>query len=342
MASQRLQKLESRRIDPFERAAGLHEVYKRLSEDDAVKYAVGAMQPIDPTYTANTYEQGNRIRDQLKEAYASTGISSSFDYQGSVTNDTHIRAHSDIDLLSIHERFFTLEPPLVPAHPYLGDPIADLMEMRRVAASRLRSSFPQATVDESGGKCITVRGGSLRRDIDVVVCNRWDTVEYSRTSNAIYRGLNVLDATVPKRVDNKPFLHNYRLDLKDRETSGGLRKSVRLLKSLKYDAESAVDMTSYDIASLVYSADSSYLNVPKGSELLLVERTGALLRYLIENPAVRSQILVPNEMRSVFGTPGATESGLRQLHREIAALLRDIEQGLSRSFKKLADARVSY
>jgi hypothetical protein len=47
-------------------------------------------------------------------------------------------------------------------------------------------------------------------------------------------------------------------------------------------------------------------------------------------------------MRSIFGSDGASVEGLNQLYKETQELVDDIAKGLSRSFRKLAEARVSY
>ena len=43
-----------------------------------------------------------------------------------------------------------------------------------------------------------------------------------------------------------------------------------------------------------------------------------------------------------FSSEGASVEGLNQLYKETQELVDDINKGLSRSFRKLAEARVSY
>src|SRR5579859_7595460 len=106
----RLERLRNRRIDPLMRVDGLNEAYARLKEQDsAVQYTIGAMQPIDPAYTKNTIEERNRVEKQLADGYRGISLDVEFDYQGSITNDTHIRAHSDVDLLTVESRFYAIQ-----------------------------------------------------------------------------------------------------------------------------------------------------------------------------------------------------------------------------------------
>src|SRR5258708_4455223 len=123
----RLQRLQNRRLDPMMRVGEANEAYKRLiTEDTAGRYAIGALQPIDPAYTKNTFEERKRVEDQLANGYKSVRLDVSFDYQESVTNDTHIRAHSDVDLLTVEGRFYMTQSP---PSPYSGDPMADLRQI---------------------------------------------------------------------------------------------------------------------------------------------------------------------------------------------------------------------
>ncbi len=125
-------------------------------------------------------------------------------------------------------------------------------------------------------------------------------------------------------------------------TNGGLRKAIRFLKSLKYDSDDKVELSSYDIAGIAYNITDEGLTVPPGQDLLLVRSCRDYLRYLLNNKPYRDVIEVPNKMRKVFCADGASESGLRQMSAAVDALVAEIEQGLSRSFRKLAEARIPY
>jgi len=304
----RLNKLRSRRLDPLIKVGEINEVYKHLtSEDSAVQYAIGAMQPIDSDYTKKSIEERSRVEKQLSDGYVTAGLGVDFDYQGSVTNNTHIRAHSDLDLLAVERRFYVLQPPNVPAYPYKGDAVADLREIRKNAASILKTSYPKALVDESGSKAITISGGSLSRKIDVIPSAWWHTVEYVRDSHKYWIGIEILDNDKSLRITNKPFLHNKRIDERDTLANGGLRKLVRLLKSLKYDSDNRIDISSYDIVGIVYNMPDNLLISQVGFDLVLVKNCQAFLHFLIQDQAFRGAMETPNKMRKVFCDEGATE-----------------------------------
>lgn len=318
-----------------------NEVYKRLQQDPAIRYAIGAMQPIDPAYTKVTFEQSDRVQNQIGSAYSQKGLKPSFDHQGSTTNDTHIKAHSDIDLLTIDERFYAIEPPNKPSIPYAGDPVGDLRELRAIATERMKSSFPEAKTDATGAKSVSIEGGSLHRKIDVVFCNHWHTVDYVGKSDKIWLGIEILDNDKGSRLPNKPFLHNAWIAHADNQRNGGLRKTIRLWKSLKYDTEK-VALSSYDICALAFNMDENQQRYSPGFDLQLIKNGQSFLRSLCNSQQAREQMMVPNKMRRVFCPEGATVEGLFQLTAVVDELVGEIEAGLTRSFKKLADARIDY
>lgn len=345
MAKSRLDKLRSRRMDPLVKVAGLREAYDQLvDEDSSVRYAIGAMQPIDQDYTLRTLDERNRVEKQLAEGYGAAGLDMQFDYQGSLTNDTHVRIYSDVDLLTIIWGWHGIEPPNKPTNPYLGDPIQDLRHIRQMTIAILRAAYPAATVDQSKGKCVSISGGSLKRHIDLIASDWWYTVEYvqSPAKDKHWLGIEILDDKKGERVPNKPFLHNKRIAERDAETNGGLRKAIRLLKSLKYDSDDKIEVSSYDLASIAYNIFTSWLTVPRGQDLLLVSNCRDYLRYLLYDASYRASIEVPNKMRNVFCAGGATEAGLGQLSLALDTLVAEIDGELGRSLRKLKEARILY
>lgn len=336
----RYEKLLNRRTDPdiALKAFSANEAYRVVEEGENVKYALGAMQPIDPEYTANTFKQCERVENQLQTAFDGEGAGVDFDHQGSTTNDTHVRAKSDIDLLTAVRRFTTIQLPNRPEYPYPGDPIADLRHARRVTVAKLKAAFPTAEIDSSGGKSVKVKGGSLTREIDVVSCAWWHTVEYVQTKDKKYLGIGVLDNERGAEVFNKPFLHNDRIEHRDNATQGHTRRVTRLLKSLKYDSEGKVSLSSYDIAGIAYNMyDHLLASVPEGREILLLEKADQWLNVLEYGAGVRTDIMVPNGTRKVFGPDGATLAGLQQLRKELADLIVAVNREVNSARRKLEE-----
>src|SRR5262245_29482796 len=119
------QRLLSRRAPALERAVTRFTEAHEHAPGETTKYLLGALAPVAPNLTARLTEQGDRVKKQL-----STRLNGEYPYlefrrQGSVSNNTHIRYYSDVDVLTIIDKFTTLEPPQEATYPYQGNPTDD-------------------------------------------------------------------------------------------------------------------------------------------------------------------------------------------------------------------------
>ena len=214
--------------------------------------------------------------------------------------------------------------------------------MRRAAIAILRKAFPAASVSETGSKSVPVEGGSLSRKVDVVICAWYKSVEYKSTGDRRWVGIEVFDNDAGAVLLNLPFLHNTRIDEADAACGGGLRKLIRLLKTIKADSDGAVTMSSYDIAGLIYNMPALDRTAPPDADLLLLNNCRSYLRRLRVTEEERASISVPNGTRKVFCAEGATVGQLEELQREVEDLAAEIELGLATRLRKLSEARVAY
>ena len=334
--SDRFDRLRMRRY-PMEKLAEARRQFSAIdSSQQDYNYLVDSMQPIDAQFTENTFKEGIRVRDQLASNLPPK-YQSEFEFQGSVTSDTHIRIHSDIDLLALNGCFVSLDAGAPNSSPYSGNSTEELNSMRSDAARLLKINFPAVTVDDSPGKSITLEGGSLNRKIDVVIGNWWDTELWKKYNVKMARGVMILDTKGPTLIRNKPFWHNYEIDKKDKSTKG-LRKVIRLLKTLKYDADPELIISSYDIAAIAWNMSEPALTVQPDDYLTLASNALNELTRFIDNETLRNGLKVPNGTRAVFCVGGATLKSLQQLHAELADLIHRIAITRKYSFSKTAAA----
>ena len=142
---------------------------KRALDKPYARYALGSMQAVSDRYTQISIETATRVGRQLESGL---NRSVSFRLQGSVPLDVHIRGVSDVDLLTLDDSFLTymLTGPTASSYttPTPLTSLGVLLNLRNQAEAVLKSAYPAATVDCSGGKCIALSGGSLARPVDVV------------------------------------------------------------------------------------------------------------------------------------------------------------------------------
>jgi len=294
------------------------------------------MQIMDPAHTEVSLREGARVRNHVDKE-----LPGEFDFrfQGSVVNGTDIKSHSDIDLLCITNAFYYVADGRTPVSPWKGNAAKHLKEKRTASATRLDSSFPKAKVTQ-GSKSVAVEGGSLARKVDVVAAAWKDTDRYLETHAKDYRAIKILDSSGSgyegwgDLLQNQPFLHNKRIAEKDERTSGGMRRSARLLKSIKYDNK--IEVSSYDAVAIAYSMDEKQLSASSIDELGLVTSCSDFCRYLLDSPKYRNALLVPDESRTIFKPYGKTSvEALQSLSQQLTHLKNQIDNEVTSGMRKL-------
>ena len=311
---------------------------KRAPVQKHTQYALGAMQAVDPDYTRISLEEAERVKEQLKKGLDRKSISTDFRLQGSVACDIHIRGVSDVDPLVLDGRYFRYDANGPRAQqggytsPVSFDTLQALLTLRTESESILDSAFPAAKVKKNGAKAINISGGSLRRPVDVVPSNWFDTVAYQRSSAEVDRGVEILNKDVPERVLNTPFKHIQKINERDRLSLGGLKKAIRLCKNVKADAESdgaKIELSSYDIASALWHADMAALTVGIANELAILAEATRFLDDLARRTPYARTLRVPDDSRFVFDSEAKIE-GLRLLSLE----LDDLSERVAREQSK--------
>lgn len=310
----------------------------RAANKSATKYAIGAMQEVDPVYTRVSIETGERIENQLSKRLAAEGISAVFRLQGSVPLNIHIKGVSDVDLLVIEQQVLMYDQHGARASTYTNprnDSLDVLQNLRKTSERILDDAFPIATVNKANAKSIKITGGSLARDVDVVPAIWWDTANYQNTQLESDRGVAILDKNVPKKIYNTPFLHIKLITSRCEQTFGGLRKSIRLLKNVKADAEEdgkSIGLSSFDIASIMYHCDIYRLQKGYFHELSLLSETQYWLDYLWNNYDYAKTLYVPDETRRIFDND-EKRNDLMKLSLEIDDLLKEVAKELNAAFE---------
>lgn len=310
------------------------EAYQRRAAGRATKYALGAMQAVDPEYTQNSYDEGDRVQRQLRDALESE-ISVEFRYQGSVPLDIHIKGVSDIDMLVLRDDFHTYDPNGAAAlaghyrNPIADTPVSRMRRLRTRCETILTGAYPAANVDTSGAKSITLSGGSLRRKVDVVPSHWHDTAQYQLSGQEHERGVSILVKDENRTAKNLPFVHMKCINTKDIDTWGGTKKAIRLLKNLKNDSDYAklIQLSSYDIASLVWHFPVSSLQVIDSKELTLLAASKLHLTWCAANKAAVMDLQTPDGTRKIIDSD-AKFVGLQLLSLEVDQLTEGVAEDL--------------
>lgn len=308
----------------------LTESFKKSVLPETIKYVYESMEPVGEEYTNKTYAEAARVENQIRAGIiAAKGIITDvvFEYQGSVPSDTHIKVHSDLDILVIHDRFYYGVPSVVPKIDYGGKPYEELKELRLNAFNRLTSSFPAADVKNNKPKCIQISGGSLKRKFDVLICSRFNSQEYVDTRASHLRAISLYNMGSDACHEDHPFTHIYEVDRKDANfyVRGNLRRIVRLLKSLKMDADKKIDLSSFMITSIMYHMEDSkfYVSSDKLSQLLV--NASLHLDKILSSENYRLQLKSPNKKENLFvAGDSKVLTEIRKLKNELDVTIADL------------------
>lgn len=321
--------------------ADITESYQKRSALPYTQYTLGAMQEVGPDYTRIGLEEATRVGKQLENGLTNHAISVAFELQGSVPLNIHIRGVSDVDLLTVHKSFFTYDQNGPLQHFYNSpvdySPEDKIRDLRLKAESVLTTSYPAAKVDKSGNKAIKISGGSLRRAIDVVPSHVHHTIAYQTTGHDHERGIKVYNKSDHTLFLNLPFKHIKLISDRDILTSSGLKKTIRLCKNVRSDAVNDgkdIQITSYEIAGLMWYCDASSLIVPDFSELSLLAVTQQHLDHLARNVHIAMSLQTPDGSRRIIDSADKMK-GLVALSTEIDDLAAEVVKEQTAQFRQI-------
>lgn len=286
------------------RSGSISELESR-SNGQWVAYALGIMREVNPIYTKHFVTEGERVKKQITKRI-STDVQ--FEYQGSVPLNTHIRGASDIDILVLLGGYLTFDirgcsasTTDYPSYAGLSG-IAHLASLRWELELALKAAYPAADLDITGDKAIALSGGSLSRKVDVVPSYWHDSATYQISKNKKDRETRIYQKNTGDTILNRPFLHMDKINQKEERTCGGTKKIIRMLKSLKADSDnpSAILVSGYDIAGLVYHFEEALMSVPVRDELTLVAVAQQQLTRIIESKLWSLSLTTPDGVRRII------------------------------------------
>ncbi|WP_122435260.1 hypothetical protein [Pseudomonas viridiflava] len=313
------------------------ERFESIQEPDGVKYAVGAMAPVEQRYTEISIAEGERVATSLTKSLLGESVNVEHRLQGSVGLDVHIKGYSDVDMLVLIADTLTVQPPYVNPSSYVDAkdtrPTSEIISDLRSRSERiLISNFPKVNVNVSGGKSIALEGGSLARKIDIVPAFWYHSHDYQTFLLEHYKGVKIFNKLDSQFITNYPFLNRKLVNDADGLCGGNLKRVVRLMKTLQADAtgdvaEIIVKLNSFDVLSIAYDMRAQ-LYTPSYHQLALVDTLVDRLNYLIVNEEWRQNMETPDSTRKVFDSEEKL-SGLVGLYSECHRLAVDLAKEIN-------------
>lgn len=226
-----------------------------VSGNQTLAYIKRSMQGVAQEYTNRSLEAGTNVKNHLRAVLTQVD----YEYQGSVMTNTHLKGNSDIDLLVLSSKFYYSDKEKIQKSyesavywsslntfqinrlnnyfgndSYRGNSYQDLKDNRLQSESKLKTSYYKCDVSKS--KCIQITNQNLHRDVDVVIAAWHKTFDGVKDADNRKNSIRVYDKDddLLGRVES-PFISIERINNKDSEVNGRLKKMIRFVKTLKYE-----------------------------------------------------------------------------------------------------------
>lgn len=313
-----------------------------ISYSEVLTYIRLAMKGVEPEYTQKSKEAGERVKEHLIKELKDV----SFKYQGSVMTDTHIKGYSDIDLLTICEKFyqpdnynikkllenseqrvkfFSSLPKLekeVTASSYQGSALDDLRSLRVDSENTLKEVYSNCDIIKS--KSIKIKNLSLNREVDIVIANWYDDITSVINDKGDYRGIQVYNKDTHERGDaDYPFLSIKRINERSSLTNGRLKKMIRFLKNNKANSAQDIELSSFDINAICYD-----INVNEYQNLSFYELVPIIYNQMkkITTDENKADNLVSVDGREyIFRGNSTKKDNLKKLLAEVEGIFMDMK-----------------
>lgn len=257
-------------------------------DNDVVRYVKRAMAPVDAAYTHKTKEAGENVKQHLREVLSDV----TYEYQGSVMTNTHIKGSSDIDLLVICEKFVGTDIQKVREELekiesynywelnrlssyarnfslYQGNSSNDLAQIRETIERKMLSTYTNCDIKKP--KAVRITNQNLYRDVDIVTASWFQSFEYVlKGQPSELRAIKIYNKqTKFAEGPDFPFLSIYRINKKDDESLGILKKLIRFLKNVRNDSEHEISLSSFEINAICYSFSTETHKYKNDKDLVL-------------------------------------------------------------------------
>lgn len=324
-------------------SAKFNEDIGKITYNSALEYVRRSMKGVSLEYTNKSIKAGENVKDHLDQVLSKV----KFEFQGSVMTNTHIVGNSDIDLLVISEKSYYYNRILVKNHfdrittvvpvdvtkhsrlknvldssDYTGDTLGDLKKNRIDSEMKLKSVYDKCNFEKP--KAIEISNKNLNRDVDIVIAIWHHTPEYISTQNSDQKKITIYDKDNHStgRLES-PFLSIKRINERDSNVNGRLKRMIRFLKNVKYDSViEDIPLTSFEINAICYGIEPSKYFDKNFLELVVVIYNQ--LNKLINDIDYRNSLLSVDGSESIFNGKIDKIEGLRQLLLEVDSIAKDI------------------
>lgn len=317
-----LENLLGRRYDEALRESIVSDAFEESEYADCLKYALEAMQEIDPSYAYKTFHITKRIQEKISRAFEAINLSVDFRYQGAIQTETHVVLYGGVELLVL-------------ARSYDNKPWMVVHKLAREVMEVLTGDISFKQVDYSSKLDIKLTTMKPTCEVKILPAVWLENPEYKTSKREIDRGICEYNLLKKTRRRYLPFLNIARINSKDTRCNGGLKKMIRLLCSLQRDSQAKIDLNNYQISSMLYAIPEKQLKFNPEYSLSLIGVVSAQLNRIISDKNYREKLISPSEKELVFGPNSPQKEDIQNLKAELDSLVADVQGELKKEGKTL-------
>ncbi len=317
-----LENLLGRRYDEARRESVVSEAFENCDYPDSLRYVLECMEEIDTSYVYKTFHVAKKIQEKIEKTVRAHSVNADFRYQGAVQTETNIVLFGGVELLVLSKSF--------------GDkPWEVVANLAREIMEALSGDPMFRSVDYSNKLEIRIKTLKPSCEVKILPAVWIDNPEYLSTKREIDRGICEYNLDKKTRRRYLPFLNIARINSKDSRCNGGLKKMIRLLRSLQRDATEQIHLNAYQISSILYAIPDKQLNFNPEFSLSLIGVVSAQLNRVIADANYRKSLVSPSEKELVFGNSPSAKEEVQKLKNELDAVVASIQSELKKESKTM-------
>lgn len=317
-----LENLLGRRYDEALRESIVSDAFEECGYSDCLKYALESMQEIDPSYAYKTFHIAKKIQEKIAKRFSSIGLKVDFRYQGPIQTETHVVLYGGVELIVLSESMDN--KPWKKIHTVTQE-LMDVLTADNIFKEVSYSSKLKIKITTLKPSC----------EVNVLPAVWLHNPEFAETKREIDRGICEYNLGQKTRKRYLPFRNIARVNSRDRHCNGGLKKMIRLLRTLQRDAPNPINLSNYEVSSMLFGIPEKQMKFNPEYSLSLLSVASAQLNRIASDKNYREKLISPSEKEMVFGQKDQKSDEVKKLKKELDDLIRDLQEDLKKEGKTL-------
>ena len=321
-----LNKLLDRRFDPDKKEAYLSPSFHENDKYGAwTKYLLECTKPIDHSYRKTVFQVTGDLIKKFNSELNHQNLKIDIRYQGAIQSNTHVHLLGDVEILVI----------LTPRSKEKASKSVEKLGTLIMSALSNSSLFDR--VDFSNKTNIDLTTKYPQAEVSVLPTVWIDTQSYKESRREIDRGIAEYDFLKRTRRSYLPFRNIARINFKDLQVNGNLKRIIRLVRCIQLDSEEPIHLNHYEIACMLYNLREKKLGISEDYILTLLPKVSLYLEKLVKFDMLK-RVISPSRKELVFINEEEKKPELLKLKDEIDMVLGNLSHELRQDGKTIENA----